>query len=96
LVREKQLRRLWRLLGWFVVVDGLITMFGVTTGPLLLSLAADTAVALLIIRSCIELRAATARTDMPSSIAGRAAHLKAVVLIASFDRTSQPSDYKGG
>jgi hypothetical protein len=52
------LRRLWHLLGWFVVVDALITIFGVTTAPLLLSLAADVAVGWLIICSCIEIRAA--------------------------------------
>ena len=51
------MRRLWRLFGWFVVVDGLITVFGVITAPLLLSLALDAAVGLLVIRSCIELRA---------------------------------------
>ena len=35
------MRRLWSVLGWFVVVDALITMFGVTTAPLLLAFAAD-------------------------------------------------------
>jgi hypothetical protein len=59
------LRRVWRFLGWFVVVDALITIFGETTGPLLLSLAADGAVGLLIIRSCMEMRAA-----MPAAPAG--------------------------
>jgi hypothetical protein len=52
------LRRLRRLLGWFIVVDALITIFGVTTAPLLLSLAADSVVGLLIIRSFMEMRAA--------------------------------------
>jgi len=51
------LRRFWRLFGWFVVVDALITLFGVSTAPLLLSLALDAAVALLVIRSCMEMRA---------------------------------------
>ena len=51
------MRRLWRLFGWFVVVDALITLFGVSTAPLLLSLALDAAVALLVIRSCMEMRA---------------------------------------
>jgi hypothetical protein len=51
------LRRLWRLFGWFIVVDALITVFGVSTAPLLLSLALDAAVALLVIRSCMEIRA---------------------------------------
>ena len=51
------MRRLWRLLGWFVVVDALITVFGVITAPLLLSLALDVAVGLLVIRSWIEMRA---------------------------------------
>jgi hypothetical protein len=41
-----------------VVVDALITIFGETTAPLLLSFAADGAIGLLIIRSCIEMRAA--------------------------------------
>jgi hypothetical protein len=51
------LRRLWRVFGWFVVVDALITVFGVSTAPLLLSLALDAAVGLLAIRSYIEMRA---------------------------------------
>ena len=50
------MRRLWRLLGWFVVVDGLITVFGVITAALLLFLALDVAVGLLVIRSCMEMR----------------------------------------
>jgi hypothetical protein len=45
------LRRLWRLCGWFVVVEALITVFGVSTIPLLLSIALDAAVGLLVIRS---------------------------------------------
>jgi hypothetical protein len=53
---ERQLRRLWRFLGWFVVVNALITIFGVTTAPLLLAFAADAVVGLLIIRSCFEMR----------------------------------------
>ena len=51
------MRRLWRLFGWFVVVDALITVFGVSTAPLLLSLALDAAVGLLVIRSYREMRA---------------------------------------
>jgi hypothetical protein len=51
------LQRLWRLFGWFVVVDALITAFGVSTAPLLLSLALDAAVGLLVIRSYMEMRA---------------------------------------
>jgi len=50
------LRRLWGLFGWFVVVDALITVFGVSGVPLLLSLALDFAVGLLVIRSCMEMR----------------------------------------
>ena len=50
------MRRLWRLFGWFVVVEALITAFGVITAPLLLSLALDGAVGLLVIRSCMEIR----------------------------------------
>ena len=51
------MRRLWRLFGWFVVVDALITVFGVSTAPLLLSLALDAAVGLLVIRSYRQMRA---------------------------------------
>ncbi len=51
------MRRFWRLFGWFVVVDALITAFGESTAPLLLSLAMDAAVGLLVIRSCMEMRA---------------------------------------
>jgi hypothetical protein len=43
------LRRLGRLLGWFIVINALITIFGVTTAPLLLFLVADTAVGWLVI-----------------------------------------------
>jgi hypothetical protein len=50
------LRRLWRLFGWFVVVDTLITAFGASTAPLLLLLALDAAVGLLVLRSYVELR----------------------------------------
>ena len=50
------MRQLARLLAWFVVVDALITTFGVTTAPLLILLAADAAVSLLFIRSCLALR----------------------------------------
>ena len=51
------MERLWRLFGWFVVVDALITVFGVSTAPLLLSIALDAAVGFLVIRSCMEMRA---------------------------------------
>jgi hypothetical protein len=51
------LRRLCRLIAWFLVADALITMFGLTTAPLLLSLAADGIVGWLLVRSCIEIRA---------------------------------------
>ena len=50
------MRQIWRLFGWFVVVDALITVFGVSTAPLLLSLALDAAVGLLVIRSYMEMR----------------------------------------
>ena len=49
------MRRLWRLFGWFVAVDLLITIFGVTTAPLLAVLALDAAIGLLVIRLCIEM-----------------------------------------
>ena len=51
------MQRSWRLFGWFVVVEALITAFGLITAPLLLSLALDAAVGLLVIRSCMEMRA---------------------------------------
>lgn len=50
------MRRIWRFFVWFVVIDALITVFGLITAPLLLSLALDAAVGLLIIRSCMEIR----------------------------------------
>jgi hypothetical protein len=43
-----------------VIVEALITIFGEATAPLLLSFAADGAIGLLFIRSCMEARA-TAR-----------------------------------
>lgn len=52
------MRRFGRLLGWFVAVDALITIFGDATGPLLLAFAADGLIGLLIIRSYMEERAA--------------------------------------
>ena len=52
--------RVSRLLTWFIVVDALITMFGVITAPLLLILTTDTIVWTLIIRDCLALRPATA------------------------------------
>ena len=60
------MRRLWQLFGWFVVVDGLITLFGVSTAPLLLSLALDAAVGLLVIRCYAEMRA---RSSVPLATA---------------------------
>ncbi|HKD38537.1 MAG TPA: hypothetical protein VKB78_17115 [Pirellulales bacterium] len=50
------MRRLARLFGWFVVIDALITTFGVTTAPLVLFLAVDIAVVWLLIRSCLAQR----------------------------------------
>jgi len=38
------------------VVDALITMFGVTTAPLLLAFAADIVVGWLIIRNCLQMQ----------------------------------------
>ena len=52
------MRSVWCLLGWFVIVEVLITAFGVTIAPLLLALVADTAAAQLLVRSCMEMRAA--------------------------------------
>jgi hypothetical protein len=51
------LRRLWHIVGWFVVVDALITAFGVITAPLLLCIVLDIAAGLLVIRSYMEMRA---------------------------------------
>jgi hypothetical protein len=45
--------RVWRFFAWFVVIDTLITMFGVMTAPLLLILAVDANVAVVIIRDCL-------------------------------------------
>ena len=52
--------RFWDLLAWFIVVDVLITMFGVMTAPLLL-IAGDTIVAVLIISDYLALRPTVAR-----------------------------------
>ena len=51
------MRRLSHLFGWFVVVETLITIFGVTTAPLLVLLALDAAIGLIVLRSVIEMRA---------------------------------------
>ena len=64
------MRRLWWLFGWFVVVDALITAFGVSTAPLLLSIALDAAVGLLVIRSCMEIRARFSVALATASISG--------------------------
>ena len=65
------MRSLWRLFAWFVVADLLITIFGVTTAPVLLCLALDAAVGLLVIRSYMEVRArlavAVATTGEPKA-----------------------------
>ena len=50
------MRRFWRVLGWLVTVEVLMTAFGVTTAPLLLAFVTDIAVAMLLIRSCREMR----------------------------------------
>jgi hypothetical protein len=50
------LGRLWWLLGWFLAVDALITIFGPATAPLLLFLAVDSVVGVLIIRGCKEMQ----------------------------------------
>ena len=58
------------------MVDALITAFGVSTAPLLLSIALDAAVGLLVIRSCMEIRArfsvALATAAIPGSPEGGA------------------------
>ncbi len=91
------MRRLWRLLGWFVVVDALITIFGVTTAPLLLSLAADSVVGLLIIRSCMEMREAMARPGVSDGATGWPPQRKALLLsFIGYDAASKHSSYEGG
>jgi hypothetical protein len=75
------LRRLWRLLGWFIVVNTLITIFGVTTAPLLLSLAADGVAVLLAVRGYSEMRAAMVPFGTPIGIAGRLPHYKVLQLL---------------
>lgn len=50
------MRRFGRLFGWFVVINALITIFGVTTAPLLLFLVADTAIGWLVISSLLAQR----------------------------------------
>jgi uncharacterized membrane protein len=57
------LRRLWRIVGWFVVINALITAFGVTTAPLLLLIALDIAAGLLVVRAYVEMRA-----DLPATL----------------------------
>lgn len=64
------MRQLWRLFLCLVAVEVSMMMFGAVTGPLLLSFAADIAFGWLIIRSTMEMRAAT---DAPP--AGKAAPL---------------------
>jgi uncharacterized integral membrane protein len=56
--------RVSRLLSWFIVMDALITIFGVMSAPLLLILIADAIVGILIVRDCLALRtAASAHTQ---------------------------------
>jgi hypothetical protein len=52
--------RVSRLLTWFIVVDALITIFGVMSAPLLLILIADAIVGILIVRGCLALRTGAA------------------------------------
>jgi hypothetical protein len=59
--------RFWHFLAWFIIVDLLITMFGVMTAPLLLILAADTIVAVLIIREYLALRPMAAAHDQSNA-----------------------------
>jgi hypothetical protein len=59
--------RFWHFLAWFIIVDLLITMFGVMTAPLLLTLAADTIVAVLIIRNCLALRPTAAAHEQSNA-----------------------------
>jgi hypothetical protein len=91
------LRRLWRLLGWFVVVDALITMFGVTTAPLLLSLVVDGAIGLLIIRSLMKIRAAPLASPaiMPFGITARPPARRRALLLASVETNVGPQDEGG-
>jgi hypothetical protein len=61
LAGEHRLSRLAYVLAWFLVVDLLITMFGLMTAPLLLALAADAAVIVLLVRSIAEKQRPTGR-----------------------------------
>jgi hypothetical protein len=54
-----------RLLTWFIVVNALITIFGVMSAPLLLILIADAIVGILIVRDCLALRTAAATHNQP-------------------------------
>jgi len=49
---------MWPLLGWFVLVEIAIIAFGVTSAAVLVALVADTAAAVLLVRSCLEMRTA--------------------------------------
>ena len=49
-----------RFFAWFIVVDALITIFGVMSAPLLLILIADAIVGILIVRGCLALRTGAA------------------------------------
>ena len=60
------MRRLWRIAGWFVIIDALITAFGVTTAPLLLLIALDIAAGLLVFRAYVEMRAGLPATLRPA------------------------------
>jgi hypothetical protein len=57
-VVETCLHRFCRVLCWLVTVEVLMIAFGMTTAPLLLAFVADIAVAMLLIRSCKEMRIA--------------------------------------
>ena len=48
--------RFVHFLAWFIVIDALITVFGLMTAPLLLIVGADTVVGLRILRDYLELR----------------------------------------
>ena len=56
----------WGLLVWFVSVEILMTIFGVTTAPVLLSLAADIIVGLMVVGDLIDIRTSVSADESGS------------------------------
>lgn len=77
------MQRPGRFFAWSLAAYALIAVFGETAGPLLIVLAADGAVGWLIIRNCMEMRAARMALDprktpwapaFPQGTTGRSPH----------------------